>query len=73
MKPKHYETNTFDVIDFCNVYKLNFNKGSAVKYLARAGLKQYEGMTLKESEHQDLVKAIDFLSRELKYLTTKTK
>ena len=61
MKPDHYKTNTdYDVIDFCNDYKLNFNRGSAVKYVARAGK--------KDDEIKDLKKAIDFIQREIKFL-----
>ena len=60
-KPTHYQTKTdFDVIDFSNLYSLNFCKGSAVKYIARAGK--------KDDAIQDLKKAIDFLQREIKHL-----
>lgn len=59
--PTHYQTHTgFDTIDFCNAYGLNFNKGSAVKYLARAGK--------KDDQIRDLEKAIDFIQREIKWL-----
>lgn len=60
-KPTHYQNKSnYDVIDFCNDYKLNFNRGSATKYIARAGK--------KEDEIKDLKKAIDFLEREIKFL-----
>ena len=60
-QPNHYKTQSnLDVIDFCNDYKLNFNRGSAIKYIARAGK--------KEDEIKDLEKAIDFLQREIKFL-----
>jgi hypothetical protein len=59
--PTHYENGTDkDVIDFCHDYSLNFCKGSAVKYIARAGK--------KDNEIDDLKKAIDFLKREIKKL-----
>lgn len=59
--PKHYENEFgFDVIDFCNMYKLNFNKGNIVKYITRAGK--------KDDELKDLKKALDYLQREIKYL-----
>lgn len=48
-----------DVIDFNKKYDLNFNLGSAVKYLARAGKKS------GESKESDLNKALDFINREL--------
>jgi hypothetical protein len=59
--PSHYNNGKgYDVIDFCNDYNLNFNRGSAIKYLARAGK--------KENEIADLKKAIDFIQREIKHL-----
>ena len=48
-----------DVIDFNKKYDLNFNLGSAVKYIARAGKKA------NESKKKDLIKAIDCIKREL--------
>lgn len=61
--PKHYDNSKgYDVIDFCNDYKLNFNRGSCVKYVARSGK--------KDNEIEDLKKAIDFLQREIQYLQT---
>lgn len=63
-KPTHYQTDVdFDVIDFCNSYDLNFNRGSVVKYVARAGK--------KDDEIKDLEKALDFIQREIKYLKEK--
>lgn len=61
-KPKHYHTDSIDVIDFCKIYDLNFNVGNIVKYLSRAGKKENES-TLK-----DLLKAKDYLEREIKYI-----
>lgn len=62
--PSHYNNGKgYDVIDFCNDYSLNFNRGSAIKYLARAGK--------KENEIADLKKSIDFIKREIKYLENK--
>lgn len=48
-----------DVIDFNKKYDLNFNLGSSVKYIARAGKKS------NESKEKDLNKAIDCIKREL--------
>ena len=59
--PAHYDNGTDkDVIDFCHDNKLNFCRGSAVKYIVRAGK--------KDDEIEDLKKAIDFLQREIKKL-----
>lgn len=60
--PKHYKTDSIDVIDFCKGYNLNFNKGNIVKYICRAGKKE------KESELKDLQKALVYLQREINYL-----
>jgi hypothetical protein len=58
---KHYETNSgIDVIDFCKEYKLNFNRGNIVKYIARAGK--------KDDELRDMRKALDYIEREIKWL-----
>ena len=59
--PSHYVTNTsLDVIDVCKMYELNFNKGNVIKYVCRSGKKQ--------NEINDILKAIEYLERELKYL-----
>jgi hypothetical protein len=67
--PNHYQPvknesinniDTIDVIDFCKMYNLNFNRGNIVKYVCRAGK--------KDDEIQDLKKALDYLKRELKHL-----
>ena len=58
--PKHYATDNIDVIDFCKLYKLDFNKGNIVKYICRAGK--------KDNELEDLEKALDYLQREIEYV-----
>ena len=63
-KPSHYQTeNNIDIIDFCKMYNLNFNRGNIIKYVARAGK--------KDDEIKDLEKALDFIQREIKYLKEK--
>lgn len=62
--PTHYQTKKgYDVIDIAKDYNLNFNRGSTIKYICRAGK--------KENEIDDLKKAIEFLSREVEYLERK--
>lgn len=58
--PKHYKTNSIDVIDFCKLYNLNFNLGNIVKYACRVGK--------KENDIEDLKKVIDYAQREIKFL-----
>ena len=54
-RPKHYENDTFiDVIDFCNLYKLDFIEGNIIKYIVR--YKKKDGI-------KDLEKALVYLNR----------
>ena len=54
-RPKHYENSTeLDVIDFCNIYKLDFIEGNIIKYIVR--YKKKNGL-------QDLEKAKVYLDR----------
>ena len=56
--PTHYRSDSgFEAIDVIEAWNLNFNLGSALKYICRAGL--------KTSRKEDLQKAIWFLTREL--------
>ena len=58
----HYASDLgIDVIDICKLYNLNFNRGNVVKYVCRAGK--------KDDELKDLKKALDYIEREIKYLT----
>ena len=57
-KPKHYtEGRKHEPKDVIRDWDLNFNRGSAVKYIARAGR--------KEDELEDLEKAREFLTFEI--------
>jgi len=61
MKPLHYDNGkSYDVIDICKDYDLNFNKGNAVKYLCRSGK--------KDDEISDLLKAVEYLEREIQHI-----
>ena len=60
--PKHYQGNQFEAIDIIEDYELNFNLGSAIKYILRAGK--------KDNEIEDLQKAEWFIKRELDRLVT---
>ncbi len=55
--PDHYQGNKFEVIDIIEDFNLNFNLGSAIKYILRAGK--------KGDRNQDFEKAIWFIKREL--------
>jgi hypothetical protein len=56
--PSHYtQYQNLEVIDL--VEQMNFNKGNAVKYIARAGWKN------PDTEVQDLEKAVWYIQREI--------
>src|SRR5210317_1413808 len=60
--PTHYHADTIEVIDAIWAWKLNFNRGNVVKYIARAGLKD------PSREIEDLEKALCYLTDEIKRL-----
>jgi hypothetical protein len=59
--PSHYGggDNPYEVIKVINAWGLNFNLGSAVKYIARAGKKN------PEKELEDLQKAAFYINYEI--------
>ena len=60
----HYENGKgYDIIDVIIDYDLNFCRGNIIKYIARAGKKQDELL--------DLIKAQDYLNREIELLRSK--
>ena len=61
--PSHYTDGKIEVIDFIEQKNLNFHRGNAVKYIARAGKKD------PKKEVEDLRKAVWYLNREIKRLT----
>lgn len=61
--PSHYNTGKIEVIDFIEDKSLNFNRGNAIKYIVRAGLKN------KETEIEDLRKAEFYVKREIERIT----
>lgn len=61
--PSHYTSyKGVEVIDLTE--QMNFNRGNAVKYIARAGLKS------PDTEIQDLEKARWYIEREIARLKT---
>jgi Protein of unknwon function (DUF3310) len=61
--PSHYTVGGIDTIDFIEAKRLNYNRGNAVKYISRA--------EHKDSNIQDLEKAVWYLQREIKTLREK--
>jgi len=61
--PDHYlKESGFEVIDVIEAWNLDFSLGNAVKYIARAGLKD------PEKKKQDLNKAIWYIERTISNL-----
>jgi len=58
--PAHYNVGKIEVIDAIEEWKLGFNDGNAIKYIARH---QHKGKAI-----QDIEKAIWYLNRHLTYL-----
>lgn len=57
----HYDSKKdYDLIDVAKDYNLNFNRGNIVKYICRADK--------KGNELQDLLKAQDYINREIEYI-----
>ena len=59
-QPAHYARFKIEPITFIMQNDLPFYKGNCLKYVCRAGHKQYEGMTLLESEKKDIEKMIRY-------------
>ena len=63
--PSYYKTGGIEAIDAIEAWKLGFNLGNVVKYIARAGHKTADSL-------QDLKKAEWYLNREIKKRTQET-
>lgn len=61
-RPAHYTVGGIEVRDFIVAKRLGWNRGSAVKYIARAGLKD------PAKEIEDLEKAVCCLEHEIAWL-----
>lgn len=57
--PAHYTMGNIEVIEAIEDWKLNYHRGSAVKYIARAGRKD------PSKEIEDLKKAVWFIQRDI--------
>lgn len=65
--PPHYTDGKIEVIDFIEDKNLNFHRGNAVKYIARAGKKN------PEKEVEDLEKAVWYTNREIQRINGQSK
>ena len=55
------------VMRLIEFFNLNFNLGNALKYILRAGRKEYPGLSKRESAIKDLGKALDYLERQVSH------
>ena len=60
--PSYYNNGKVEVIDAIEAWGLNFHRGNAVKYIARAGKKNIA------NEVEDLEKAVWYINREIERL-----
>jgi CRISPR/Cas system-associated protein Cas5 (RAMP superfamily) len=66
INPNHYKGNGgLQVIDAIEIFELNFSRGNAVKYIARAGKKSEQGYDALTKEIEDLEKAAWYIDREV--------
>jgi hypothetical protein len=65
--PSHYTLGGIEVIEVIEAWQLSFNRGNAVKYLARAGRKD------PSKTVEDLQKAIFYVEREISLLKREKK
>lgn len=63
--PSYYNKANMSVIDIIDEYELNFNKGNIIKYILRSGKKS------KDTEIQDLQKAMRYCQMEIERLNKK--
>lgn len=62
--PSHYNQGKYEVIDVIEDWKLNFNLGNAIKYIARC--------PFKRNKLEDLEKAKWYIEREIKSIEKDT-
>lgn len=63
--PSHYNTGGVEAIDVIEAWDLNFNLGSVVKYISRAGKKPSGSLDRDHKKLEDLEKALWYLNREV--------
>lgn len=71
-KPRHYTHWAIEPITYIMRNGMEFWRGNIIKYASRAGLKQYGGMDLTESEITDLRKVIRYSEMRIRLLQGET-
>jgi hypothetical protein len=66
IRPEYYQTDSpYEPIKIIRYYNLEFERANSLKYILRAGVKN------KETEHEDLIKAITYLQLRVDFLEAK--
>ena len=72
VRPAHYERwEAIEPICFIMLNHVEFWRGNVVKYVMRAGAKDYDGMNAKDSEIQDLQKAMRYCQMRINQIEGK--
>ena len=69
--PQHYRPGTYEAINVIEAWDLNFNLGSAVKYISRCGLKPDSSLDTIMKAAEDLRKAAWYCNREADRISKK--
>ena len=71
--PSYYkgENNPYEAIKVIEAWDLNFNLGSVLKYIARAGHKESGKLSIEDKKIEDLRKASWYINREIEKLKNK--
>ena len=62
INPRHYRIGKIETVEYIEDKKLNYNRGNAIKYITRAGLKNPDTCV------EDLEKAVWYIKREISSL-----
>ena len=63
--PSHYSAGGVEAIDVIEAWGLNFNLGSVIKYISRAGKKPSASLDKNQKQLEDLEKALWYMNREV--------
>ncbi len=71
--PDHYMNNVIEPIEYIMRNEMEFWRGNIVKYATRCGSKQYDGLSLEESEVLDLQKVRRYAEMRINMIQGKDK
>lgn len=72
VRPSHYERwVAIEPICFIMLNHVEFWRGNVIKYVMRAGFKDYDGLSAKDSEIKDLEKAMRYCQMRINQIEGK--